>query len=241
MNQTEPTRTDAQNRALWGCVARLRKEQGLSAEDAQAVLRGHVKAVSGQESTKTITVNQAAAVLRRLERVTPNPKAPQPAAKPVPAPARASELGKGPDPEAAVTPAQLEYLGQITEMVGLDSRGYRGFCQRMLKHPWPQTRGEAIKVTEGMESMLRRKYTKSALAQYALTVKAVPHISTEDRAFCASIVEAAEQSRPLSAGQITICLRIGARYGVAPQSVVGELHGSSDASAGEPLDHSAAG
>lgn len=75
MNRSEPIRTDAQNKALWGAVSRLRKEQGLSADDAQAVLRGHVKAVSGQESTKVITVAQAATVLQRLERVTPNPKA----------------------------------------------------------------------------------------------------------------------------------------------------------------------
>jgi len=219
MSDPNAVRSQGQNKALWAAVSKLVK-QGLSKDDAESVMRATVKAVSGQESTRALSSEQAAAVLTRLF----GDKKQRPAR--TRQPQRAAELSPAPAPAELVTPAQQEYLGKLLESLGMDSRAYRGFCQRMLQHPWPQNRLEGGKVTEGLEAMLRRRYTKSVLARYARDIQGVPSISTEDRGFLATILQACGQSKPLSAAQISICLRIGSRYGLAVSSVADSEAGS---------------
>ncbi|MDR3561882.1 MAG: DUF1018 domain-containing protein [Negativicutes bacterium] len=62
------------------------------------------------------------------------------------------------DPDGAPYPAQLSMIEGLFHQLGWDdTERQRGFCQRVIKKPWPQTRSEANKVFEGVKAMLARQ------------------------------------------------------------------------------------
>lgn len=61
------------------------------------------------------------------------------------------------DADGVPYPAQLRMIDQLFQQLGwTETERQRGFCQRMLKKPWPQTRAEANKIFEGLKAMLAR-------------------------------------------------------------------------------------
>ena len=190
------TRTPQQNRRIWALARDLSKERGISEEDAQDVVRRCAEEVSGQRSTRALTVAQAAAVIGRLAQLVAAPSA-----------LRAA------DPAGMVTADQQEALSRLLETLGMDTRAYRGVCMRTIKVPWPQTREQAGKVYEGLEAMLRRRYKVEQLAELAQHVMDWPGVSPQDHAFAASILAATRRKKRMGAGQIGILIKIGGRYG----------------------------
>ena len=62
------------------------------------------------------------------------------------------------NPDGLPYPAQLNKLEQLfVEMDINESSRKQGFCRRVIKKPWPQTRDETSKVIEGLKAMVARK------------------------------------------------------------------------------------
>jgi hypothetical protein len=55
-------------------------------------------------------------------------------------------------------PAQLKEIERLFEKLDMPTAArQQGFCRKVIKKPWPQTRGEANKVFEGLKAILRRR------------------------------------------------------------------------------------
>lgn len=62
------------------------------------------------------------------------------------------------DPDGTPYPAQLSKLNGLFLALGMmEGERQQGFCRRVIKKPWPQTRTEASKVIEGLKAMLARQ------------------------------------------------------------------------------------
>lgn len=191
--------TSAQNRMIWGLVGQLAK-QGLGREEAEELLRDIIEGVSGQRSPKALDCAGATIVIDRFK------------AKVEGRPTKAPPRSKRP----TITKRLQRALDQVRGALGFSPREYAAFGRRMLGHPWPQTNDEGIKLYEGMEAMLRRRYHPAWLAPHvnSLQVQArAQDFSTEDSRFVMSIGLALAEDKKLGAGQIGILLKIGERYG----------------------------
>lgn len=65
--QAPPTRTPAQNRRMWGAVAKLRRTAGLDEDDVEAMLRERARRISGQDHTSQLTERQMGRLIDELE------------------------------------------------------------------------------------------------------------------------------------------------------------------------------
>lgn len=62
-----------------------------------------------------------------------------------------------PQPAGLVTPDQQQLMRELYEKLGwTDVARQMGFSKRACKKAFPQTRGDAIKVIEGLKGMLKR-------------------------------------------------------------------------------------
>lgn len=120
-----------------------KKELGLQEEDYRSILELY----GGVNSAKHLTLEGFERVMGHLERLgfkSTNSK------QPIHAPRR--------DPDGPPYPAQLKMIEYQFEQLGFQEAERRqGFCRRVIKKPWPQTRAEANKVFEGLKAMLARK------------------------------------------------------------------------------------
>ena len=199
-------RTDKQNRRMWQLVGQLQSECGLNQDDAQGIFRNLLLTASGQESSKEVTEQEATRIIWALERLVARDK-PE-SSKPQPTlPARDGR-------PVAISAAQADALEHLCQSLNMDKTGYASFCKRMIKVPWPQTREHAQKVYEGLEAMLRRRYTVDQLKHIAGSIAEAIAVSTEDRSFARSLLESVRKRKRISAGQISILLKIGRRYGL---------------------------
>lgn len=65
------------------------------------------------------------------------------------------------DPDGAPYPAQLKMIEHHFEQLGFEEVERRqGFCRRVIKKPWPQTRAEANKIFEALKAMVARNYQR---------------------------------------------------------------------------------
>lgn len=63
------------------------------------------------------------------------------------------------DADGSPYPAQLKIIQRYFEQIGfIDGDRQQGFCRRVIKKPWPQTRAEANKIFEALKAMLARGY-----------------------------------------------------------------------------------
>ena len=123
-----------------------KKELGLRDEDYRAILElyGEVS------SAKFLTMAGFERVMAHMERLGFKSITPR---QPARAPVR--------DANGPPYPAQLKMLEIYFDRLGFDSADRRqGFCQRMIKKAWPQTRAEANMVFEGLKAMVARNYKR---------------------------------------------------------------------------------
>lgn len=119
---------------------------GLTDSDYRSVLSLY----GGVESSKELHLEGFRNVLAYLERIgfkNPNGNVFQSAAKPPYS-----------DPNGLPYPAQLNKMQALFMELGMiEAERQQGFCKRVIKKPWAQTRVEANKVIEGLKAMLARK------------------------------------------------------------------------------------
>lgn len=154
-NATPKMKTPAQHRALFAKVGELRRLGGLSADDAEEVLRQHCEAVSGKRSTSALTEQGAREVLQRLS-------AEVAAYTPAPAPPRPDQTGNA---IFLLTAAQRTTLEGLCAQAKLP---VAGFCQRQLGRDLPRTNAEFDKVVHALQDIvLRRVDVATVLARVA--------------------------------------------------------------------------
>jgi hypothetical protein len=123
-----------------------KKELGLQDEDYRSILELY----GGFSSSKHLTLEGFERVMNHLERLgfkSTN-------AKP---PANAPDR----DPDGLPYPAQLKMIEHLFEQLCFTETARRGgFCRRVIKKPWPQTRAEANKIFEALKAMVARNYQR---------------------------------------------------------------------------------
>jgi phage gp16-like protein len=63
-----------------------------------------------------------------------------------------------PDADGLPYPAQLHKIETLFKQLDIPAGArQQGFCHKVIKKPWPQTRGEANKIIEGLKAMLERR------------------------------------------------------------------------------------
>lgn len=67
----------------------------------------------------------------------------------------------GRDPDVLPSPAQTRKISELYSELGWAGERQIGFSQRVIKKPWPQSRAEAIKITEGLKSIVARERKKA--------------------------------------------------------------------------------
>ena len=125
-----------------------KKELSLQDEDYRSILLLY----GGVESSKHITLEGFERVMEHFERLGFKSTAAQKQ------PTRQTQY-RAPERDAngAPYPAQLKMIQSLYEQLGWpEPERQRGFCQRVIKKPWPQTRGEANKIFEGLKAILAR-------------------------------------------------------------------------------------
>ncbi len=151
-------RTPDQNKRIWKLVGQLAEATGLGRERAEEIMRDHCEQVTGQTSTRSLTVSQADDLIRRLEDIgwkflgvankVPYKKKPSKEARQVH------------DGEALATPQMEGMLRDLFTDLGWGNKAQqRGFYKRVLGKDTigPVTRGDHLKVIEGLKAMWLRK------------------------------------------------------------------------------------
>ena len=121
-----------------------KKELALDEENYRSILK-HYKV----KSAKDLTLKDFRQLVKYLETLgfTSSNK------KPTHAPNR--------DANGLPYPAQLaDIYNMFDKLVIRETYRQRRFCERVIKKPWPQTRGEANKIYEALKAMLAREQKK---------------------------------------------------------------------------------
>lgn len=62
------------------------------------------------------------------------------------------------NPDDLPYPAQLKKMQDLFHALGMDAaERQQGFCKRVIKAPWAQTKADASKIIEGLKAMLYRQ------------------------------------------------------------------------------------
>lgn len=162
-NATPKMKTPAQHRALFAKVGELRRLGGLSAEDAEEVLRRHCEAVSGSRRTSALTEQGAREVLQRLS-------AELAAYTPAPAPPRPDETGNA---IFLLTPAQRTMLEGLCAQAKLP---LAGFCQRQLGRDLPRTNAEFDQVIHALQDIVLRRVDAAATLARVVALRGHPRL-----------------------------------------------------------------
>lgn len=125
-----------------------KKELGLQEEDYRSILELY----GGVSSAKHLTLEGFERVMKHLERLgfkSTNISSRQPKHRPYC------------NADGIPYPAQLKMIEHHFETLGFHEVERRqGFCQRVIKKPWPQTRAEANKIFEALKAMVARNYQR---------------------------------------------------------------------------------
>lgn len=123
-----------------------KKELALVDDDYRSILELY----GGVTSSKHLTLEGFERVMKRLEQLGFKSTTDR-------QPARAPHR----DPDGAPFPAQLKMIEHHFETLGFHGAERRqGFCRRVIKKPWPQTRTEANKIFEALKAMVARNYQR---------------------------------------------------------------------------------
>jgi len=159
-------RNPDQNRRIWGLVSQLGRQSGLGRDGAEDVMRLICREISGQERTSDLSPQQADRLILELgARLSPQAAGrlgtptggPSPKAGPG-APAHRAQKAMAPDPAATITRQQQAVLEHLYKDAGINNP--KGFCERVIKKPWPQTRADANKLYQALEAMIVRKISR---------------------------------------------------------------------------------
>lgn len=115
---------------------------------AEADYRSVLSLYGGTESAKELSQEGFRNVLAYLERMGFSNKS-----------RRFHQPSNTPDSsEGLPYPAQIKKMQDLFAALGIDAaERQQGFCRRMIRTPWPQTKTEASKVIEGLKAMLARQ------------------------------------------------------------------------------------
>ncbi|MCM0757367.1 regulatory protein GemA [Sporomusa sphaeroides DSM 2875] len=131
-----------------------KKELGLTDEDYRNILELY----GGVTSAKFLTLEGFERVMAHLTRLgfRIKPTATKEGKGHKQAVYRASDTLRA-DPAEKKTPAQEAMLNHYFTTLGwTEAERRQGFCKRMIKKAWPQTRDEAAKVIEALKAMVAR-------------------------------------------------------------------------------------
>ena len=74
---------------------------------------------------------------------------------------RKKETSYHPHPEREITQAQQMLIVNMFDELGYDVRARAEFCKHIIKKFWPQTRGEAYKIIEGLKAVKQKRKEKN--------------------------------------------------------------------------------
>lgn len=219
--------TPLQLRCIWGQILpRLARVVG-NQEHAEQILREIVREISGQPSTRALTIAQANAVMIRLNGaaqvekslVTPRgPRRPGTGSQEWLARKLARDLwwddckGQGRRPGDPRTPDQI-LLDRFT-----------GFVKRILKgQPWPTTRSSWNNVIEALAAIYIRERAadlppRILAIRQAIDAGRINLTAWESRFFADFIIHQQEKGAPRSPGALHKFLELEAKYLSEPQS-----------------------
>ena len=124
-----------------------KKELGLTEEDYRNVLQLY----GGVDSAKHLRLDGLERVMEQFERLGFKSTAGKGFKQP--------RHAKSRDADGQPYPAQLHMIRHHFEQVGFtETERQQGFCRRIIKKPWPQTRAEANKIFEALKAMIARGY-----------------------------------------------------------------------------------
>lgn len=160
-------RTIEQNNQIWGLVQRLSTYAHL---DGEEVMRDLCLQVSGQPSSKALTVEQADKVIEELEARVKRSRQD----------ALSKKEGEPPDPDAFHTQDQMDMMLCLFADLGWTSNAQQqGFYRRVLCHKrqgaaiFPHTRGEMRKVIEALKAIYVRKFSRQEMQEKVRTLLAL--------------------------------------------------------------------
>lgn len=199
-------RTCAQNRRIWGLVAKLTRLTRLPHEECQTIMRDINAQVNATRRTSTLSVKKADRLIAELEALVRR--------------TRAAAKGGGADtpvcdspPEKKrkladlITPDQQRVLQHLYEDAGIVSP--QGFNRRVVKKPWPQTVGDAIKLYQALEQMILAKYRPDELLGMIGRVKPRwEQLENWEREFLVDVGRQITQEAPLSAHKVSKIIEI---------------------------------
>lgn len=122
----------------------------LSEESYRQIL----KAVAGVESSTELTREGFEKVMKRFEEMgfkglLLHPYHPTPKSRLIPP--------GSPQGQESITSSQKDFLTYLLEELGWTEARYQGFCQRIIKKPYPLTKREGQKIIIGLMAILRKR------------------------------------------------------------------------------------
>lgn len=186
-----PQRTPAQNRAMWGLVSQISRQDGSSREEAAEVLRACCVQASGQEHTSQLTPDQAdqvLALMRQRVGVSSTASPPRP-------PARGRPVA--PSRTGGITPRQQEVIAALFRQVGMTDRGRQmNFARRQCKVPWPQTQAHADQLIEPLKAMAIRHVRPMDAWRRAQALLGHDRLDAWQRRFIPDLVRQFQEAEP---------------------------------------------
>ena len=179
-----------QNRRLWKLVGELADAAGIDKAAAEEIMRSIVERISGQRSTKRLTIEQCDAVIKTLKARIADVRR-----------AQTRELG-------VVSRREMELIDGLLRLLGIDSLKQRtGIIRRVLRgKSLIETEEEARAVIEALASMVERKYDVRSIL-HSLTKPDIYFSMTEwERSFVNNLLdreETIERNRRSNARQRT--------------------------------------
>ncbi len=189
--RAESTIQPGQLRGLWAITSRYQQLAGITRGQAEEALRAVVSAVSGQDSTRRLTVDQADEVSRCMGEILRG------------AMREAAHQPRKVDPHAPVTPEQSQALLLLAGALGWNRKRLTAFVAKRMKTvtrgmPWPQTREEAMAIHEALEAMLWRRDDSgwAAIKRRATAALDLPFLTPWEVGFLEDLVKRRGAGKP---------------------------------------------
>lgn len=188
-----------QRAAVWSRVGKLQRNCDLSRDEAEDIMRYICVQISGQQSTKKLSIRQVEELCKELDARISRHSRSTPKPQPPPADRRSTtRAGRAvyEDLNALTTMPGGRALLELAAALGWTKRGLRDWIRNRMGSvcegiPWPQTRGQVMKLHEGLEAQLMRRDSSQppALLQRAERALTLPELSNWEVSFLQSIVD----------------------------------------------------
>lgn len=136
------------------------------------------------------------------------------------------------DPEGMITKKQLDVLQHMYEDLGwFELRQQKGFNMRIVKKPWPQTRGEGVKIYQALEVMILKKMPKENVRELVIEMlQYKSKFNDWEREFALDLMRKIEQHKKISGRMIKKGIEIKVKYEMTNDNH--ELHPASGGTKG---------